>query len=82
MVVSWWHLLMPHSVILLTEDSPTEKMSTFIIQSLNFNLWLEVTNKQWRLLPFDCIFTCVRSGRMLIADSADGTDMLFLVIRD
>lgn len=25
-------------VILLAEDSPTEKMSTLIIQSLNFNL--------------------------------------------
>ena len=29
--------------ILLVEDSPTEKMSTLIIQSLNFNLWLEMT---------------------------------------
>jgi hypothetical protein len=25
-------------------------MSTLIIQSLNFNLWLEVTYRQWRLL--------------------------------
>lgn len=25
-------------IILLAEDSPTEKMSTLIIQSLNFNL--------------------------------------------
>lgn len=39
-------------IIFLAEDSPTEKKSTLIIQSLNFNLWVEGTYRQWRLLHF------------------------------
>lgn len=47
-------------IILLAEDSPTEKKSTLIIQSLNFNLWLEVTYRQWRLLPFTAfLLVCI-----------------------
>lgn len=52
----WCH----HFVILVAEDSPTEKMSTLIIQSLNFNLWLEVTYRQWRLLPLTAfLLVCI-----------------------
>lgn len=52
----WCH----HFVILVAEDSPTEKMSTLIIQSLNFNLWLEVTYRQRRLLPLTAfLLVCI-----------------------
>lgn len=78
MVVSWWYLLMPPLTILLAEDSPTEKMSTLIIQSLNFNLWLEVTYRQWRLLPFTAfLLVCILGACWSLVQSRQ-TDMLFI----
>lgn len=57
-------------IILVAEDSPTEKMSTLIIQSLNFNLWLEVTYRQWRLLPFTAfLLVCILGACWSLAQS-------------